>query len=207
MSSGATATRDTSERVASRDEHGRDARLRDFYLAQALPAIPRLLGAIDRNPLRATYGCLDRQFWHYRTSSFPSEMYQEGLLALALVYVHPLPGNVWHAQPRVRELCIAGLRYSAQASHADGSCDDYYPHERALGAAVFSLQASARADEIRTPALWGLRFRRPLLHDGSAATPADAILRHSGEAEGALKAFLSLPLASRQQILAFLGSL
>ena len=26
------------------------------------------------------------------------------------------------------------------------------------------------ADEIRTPALWGLRFRRPLLHDGSAAT-------------------------------------
>jgi CxxC motif-containing protein (DUF1111 family) len=69
------------------------------------------------------------------------------------------------------------------------------------------VQASARANEIRTPALWGLRFRRPLLHDGSAATPADAILRHSGEAEGALKAFLSLPLASRQQILAFLGSL
>ncbi len=43
-------------------------------------------------------------------------------------------------------------------------------------------QASAEHDEIRTPALWGLRHRRPLLHDGSAATIADAILRHGGEA-------------------------
>ena len=31
-------------------------------------------------------------------------------------------------------------------------------------------QASAPPDEIRTPALWGLRVRRPLLHDGSAST-------------------------------------
>ena len=88
----------------------RDHASRDLYLGAALPHIPRLLGAIDRNPYRPTYGCLDRQFWHYRTSSFPSEMYQEGLLPLALVYTHPLPGNRWHGQPRVRELAIAGLR-------------------------------------------------------------------------------------------------
>ena len=43
-------------------------------------------------------------------------------------------------------------------------------------------QAAAEPDEIRTPALWGLRFRRPLLHDGSAATIDDAIRRHGGEA-------------------------
>jgi CxxC motif-containing protein (DUF1111 family) len=34
-------------------------------------------------------------------------------------------------------------------------------------------QAAALANEIRTPALWGLRFRRPFLHDGSAATPLE----------------------------------
>ena len=43
-------------------------------------------------------------------------------------------------------------------------------------------QEAAEANEIRTPALWGLRFRRPLLHDGSAATIDDAIRRHGGEA-------------------------
>src|SRR4029078_8232225 len=31
-------------------------------------------------------------------------------------------------------------------------------------------QAGALPEEIRTPALWGVRLRRPLLHDGSAAT-------------------------------------
>jgi hypothetical protein len=126
----------------------RNPALRERYLAAALAEIPRLLGAIDRNPYRATYGCLDRQYWHYRTSSFPSEMYQEGVLPLALVYATELPGNRWYANRRVRELATAGIRFAARASHADGSCDDYYPFERALGAAVFSLQAAARAYQI-----------------------------------------------------------
>lgn len=82
---------------------------------------------------------------------------------------------------------------------------DLLLHEVGTGDGI--EQASARADEIRTPALWGLRLRRPLLHDGSAATPEDAIMRHAGEADSAVKAFLSLPRPSREQILAFLSSL
>lgn len=138
----------------------RDPALRDLYLSTALAEIPRLLGAIDRNPYRATYGCLDRQYWHYRTSSFPSEMYQEGVLPLALVYAtrpsggatrcptDGRPANRWYSNARVRELAVAGIRFAARASHPDGSCDDYYPFERALGAAVFSLQATARAYQL-----------------------------------------------------------
>ncbi len=123
----------------------RNALLRDRYLAEALTHIPRLWGNIDRNPYRKTFGCLDRQFWHYRTASFPSEMYQEGVLPLALVYAHPLPGNRWHGDERLRELAIAALRFTASHCHRDGSCDDYYPFERALGAAVFSLSACTEA--------------------------------------------------------------
>ena len=62
-------------------------------------------------------------------------------------------------------------------------------------------------DEIRTPALWGLRFRRPLLHDGSAPTIEAAILRHAVEAEAARQRFQMLPAASREALLAFLRSL
>lgn len=126
----------------------RDPERRKLYLKAALADVPRLLGAIDRNPYRATHGCLDRQYWHYRTAAFPSEMYQEGVLTLALVYATPLEGNRWHGQPRLRQLALAALRFSARSAHADGSCDDYYPLERALGAAVFSLAASARAYEV-----------------------------------------------------------
>jgi CxxC motif-containing protein (DUF1111 family) len=68
-------------------------------------------------------------------------------------------------------------------------------------------QDAARANEIRTPALWGLRLRRPLLHDGSAATPADAIMRHAGEAAGAVEKYRELSPVERQRLLDFLNSL
>jgi CxxC motif-containing protein (DUF1111 family) len=68
-------------------------------------------------------------------------------------------------------------------------------------------QASALPEEIRTPALWGLRFRRPLLHDGSAATIEAAIARHRGEAENVRRRFDALPEGSRAALLAFLRSL
>lgn len=141
----------------------RDCRLRSLYLETALGEIPRLLGAIDRHPLRPTFGCLDRQYWHYRTASFPSEMYQEGVLPLAMVYALKLPDNRWYQHERIGALAEAALRFNLRASHADGSCDDYYPFERALGAAVFSLQAAARAYqllELDDPELLGWMRRR-----------------------------------------------
>ena len=60
---------------------------------------------------------------------------------------------------------------------------------------------------MRTPALWGLRVRRPLLHDGSAATIEDAIARHAGEAQIAREGFIRLDERTRASLLAFLQSL
>ena len=68
-------------------------------------------------------------------------------------------------------------------------------------------QGVAEPEEIRTPALWGLRLRRPLLHDGSAATPEDAVRRHAAEAELARRGFDRLSDADRAALLAFLRSL
>ena len=68
-------------------------------------------------------------------------------------------------------------------------------------------QASALPNEIRTPALWGLRVRRPLLHDGSAPTAEEAIARHTVEAEGSRRRFDQLDRAPRASLLRFLGSL
>lgn len=68
-------------------------------------------------------------------------------------------------------------------------------------------QAVAEPNEIRTPALWGLRMRRPLLHDGSAGTAQDAISRHDGESVLARRGFERLGDADRAALLAFLRSL
>lgn len=68
-------------------------------------------------------------------------------------------------------------------------------------------QASGAAEEMRTPALWGLRFRRPLMHDGSAATIEDAVRRHAGEAELARRGFEQAIEIDRAALIAFLKSL
>lgn len=68
-------------------------------------------------------------------------------------------------------------------------------------------QGAATDREIRTPALWGLRFRRPLLHDGSAVTIEDAIRRHAEEAERVRRDFERLDPDTRRALIAFLRSL
>ena len=82
---------------------------------------------------------------------------------------------------------------------------DFLLHELGTGDGI--EQGAAEPDEIRTPALWGLRLRRPLLHDGSAATPAEAIRRHGGEAAGVMGRYNRATEPMRRALLAFLDSL
>lgn len=115
--------------------------LRRRYTDEALLYLPRLLQMVDRNRYSPTYGSFDRSYWHYRTMDFPCGMYQEFCLPLALAYAHPFPDNFFHGKERVRELALAGVEYARRSAHPDGTCDDYFPYERALGALVFSLNA------------------------------------------------------------------
>ncbi|HWP70657.1 MAG TPA: di-heme oxidoredictase family protein, partial [Gemmatimonadaceae bacterium] len=72
-------------------------------------------------------------------------------------------------------------------------------------------QANGR--EWRTTPLWGLRLIRQflngeafLLHDGSARTIEEAILRHGGEAQRSRDFFNALNSADRAALLEFVGS-
>ena len=84
---------------------------------------------------------------------------------------------------------------------------DLLLHTIGTGDGIKQADSTASPDEMRTPALWGLRFRRPLLHDGSAATIEDAIARHGGEADLARQGFNRLDTVARSALLAFLQSL
>lgn len=122
--------------------------MRKRYVELALPYIPRLLQLIDRNPYSGTYGCFDRAYWHYRTMDFPCGMSQEFVLPLALAYAKEYPGNRFHGVARIRELAEAAIRYMIPSSHPDGTCDDYFPYERAMGALVFSLYAASESYQL-----------------------------------------------------------
>ena len=68
-------------------------------------------------------------------------------------------------------------------------------------------QADGEPGEIRTPALWGLRHRRPLLHDGSAATILEAVVRHDNEARMSRDRLMDLTAGEVDALMAFLESL
>jgi hypothetical protein len=119
--------------------------LREALATRALAEIPKLLTLLDRTPVSPTYGCFDRSYWHYRTSDFPCGMSQEFVLPLALAWAIDRPDNPYFHSPSIRSWVEAGIRFAARSAHADGSCDDYYPFERATGAAAFSLYAFLEA--------------------------------------------------------------
>jgi hypothetical protein len=121
---------------------------RDWYAFEAMRSLPHLLTLVDRNPLSPTFGCFDREYWHYRTVDFPCGMSQEMCLPLALAWAHPFPGNPYHRNERLRDLAIGCIEFAKKASHADSSCDDYFPYEQALGALVFSTWAMAETYRI-----------------------------------------------------------
>lgn len=114
---------------------------RDLFAREAIGQIPKILTLLDRNPHSPTYGCFDRNFWHYKIIDFPSGMAQEFVWPLTLVYHTNLPDNPYYQKPVIKDWVEAGIFYAAHSGHQDGSCDDYFPFERAAGAAAFSLLA------------------------------------------------------------------
>jgi CxxC motif-containing protein (DUF1111 family) len=68
-------------------------------------------------------------------------------------------------------------------------------------------QAAARAHELKTAPLWGLRARTRFLHDGRAGSVAEAILGHAGEATAARDRFGRLDRNEQRQLLDFLSTI
>jgi hypothetical protein len=116
---------------------------RDTYARVALAQVSRILGNMDRNPHSPTYGCCHRDFWLDKTTDFPDAVRQFGVHALALVYKHDFPGNIYYRKEKVRDWAIAGLLYWTSIQHSDGSFDEFYPNERGwVGPTAFTTFSS-----------------------------------------------------------------
>lgn len=77
--------------------------MREHFAQQALAQLPKILTQLDRNPHSPTYGCFDRNFWHYKIIDFPSGMSQEFVYPLALAYSLDIPDNPYYQKPILRE--------------------------------------------------------------------------------------------------------
>jgi hypothetical protein len=137
--------------------------INELFAREGLAQIPKLLTLLDRNPHSPTYGCFDRNFWQYKIIDFPSGMAQEFCWPLALAYHADLSFNPFYRKQAIADWCRSAVQFGIKSAHLDGSCDDYFPFERAGGAAAFSLLAfieSYRLMEWNDPAMLQFFERR-----------------------------------------------
>jgi len=129
--------------VAAESEMEMDeAEFPEIYRKIAMLGASRLVSLLDRRPWSPTYGCLDREYWHYKTLiEFPRAVYQQGVLSLALLHRYPFEGNVFFGRPEVFDWVRASIRFWATSQNRDGSSNEWYLHERSFCATAFTAWA------------------------------------------------------------------
>ena len=103
---------------------------------------PRLLSCIDRRPNSITYGCSDRNYWHYNIIDFPCAMLQETALSIALLYSTKFKGNIYYKKNYIKKLAIAQIDYWCKIQKRNGSFDEFYPNEQSFSATAFTLYST-----------------------------------------------------------------
>jgi len=84
---------------------------------------------------------------------------------------------------------------------------DFLLHDVGTGDGIVQNGGQATRNRLRTPALWGMRSKGRLMHDGGSLTRNDAILRHAGQATGVINNYRALSTTSRNRLITFLNSL
>jgi CxxC motif-containing protein (DUF1111 family) len=71
----------------------------------------------------------------------------------------------------------------------------------------FKPSEAPRADEWRTPPLWGVADSAPYMHDGRASSLEEAVKLHGGQGADSARRFAKLSPAEQAQLIAFLKTL
>jgi len=111
------------------------------YHFVVLHIIPRILTNLDRDPDSPTYGCFDRNYWHYKVHDYSSGLLQQSMLSLCLVYSYDFKDNIYYNNRQILNYTIAAIDFCTKIQHSDGSFDEYWAGERSIPSTAFTLYA------------------------------------------------------------------
>ncbi len=107
--------------------------------------LSRILSLQDNNPLSPTYGCLDRNYWHFKTIiDFPSATYQQAILGLAELYTNTNKKRPFSESPVLKDRIVSGLMYWCKIQNKDGSLNEYYQNDHSFCPTAFTAFAAAK---------------------------------------------------------------
>ncbi len=105
---------------------------------------PRVLTQVSRDPNSTTYGCFDRNWWHYKIRDFASIILQQG--GYFISQVSDLKDFDNHKQ-QLDQISIASVYFWARRTLRRGSHEEYYPWEDGYPPLAFSTLAMAKLIE------------------------------------------------------------
>lgn len=122
----------------------------------------RLLTQVDRDPRSPSFGCGDRNWWHYKIRDFPSIILQQSGYA-AWCLADCIPDSA--SREGLKRVGQGSARFWSRHVARQRSFDEYYPWEQGYPPAAFSSLAMARlvsegavdAEDIRPGLMLALR--------------------------------------------------
>lgn len=178
------------------------------------------------NPLQAQPASLSQPDYRPRGLDLTDQQCDQMTAYIASL---PLPREVIPSSGAEAARAVAGKKHFKQIgcinchtpdlAEAQGLYSDLLLHEmgEGLGGGGFygeepstpedSDGGSISPSEWRTPPLWGVADSAPYLHDGRAATLAEAIKLHAGQALSSANRFAGLSDVQQEELIAFLNTL
>ncbi len=93
-----------------------------------------------------SYGCLDKNFWHYKTIiDFPSATYQQPMLGLALLLSNNEINLSVKKYKRIERIFKSSLLYWVKIQNSDGSYNEYYENDCSFCPTSFTTYAASRS--------------------------------------------------------------
>ena len=118
---------------------------KNALLIEAVNLVPRVLGLMNRQPDSLTYGCSDRNYWHYLLHDIPNARLQDAGWLLNLVYLSNYPESRYHGIKKLPEWALASVIFWTRIQHKNGAFDEVYPFEYSYCATAFSTWWAAEA--------------------------------------------------------------
>ena len=109
--------------------------MKSGFEAYVLAQYRRVLTQMDRDPDSPTFGCFDRNYWHYKIRDFPSSILQQGVFTIEAVRRGRLPGV--NAADNLIDWSLAAVNALSRQVNGFGAVDEYYPLKELSTVSIF----------------------------------------------------------------------
>lgn len=107
-----------------------------IFKKKAYNHIKRIIGFIDNDVNSTTFGCADRNYWHYKINDYYNARYQESCFTLTFFYLDK--DSFLYKNEKLLVLIKSIIYFWLKNLNKKGSVNEVYPYEQSFCATSFT---------------------------------------------------------------------